>query len=63
MLGLHEDGRVTVSGQFSARTTAGRAVYDLHGQPLRPRPGTPLPLVEHVRWHRTEVFKGAPLAA
>ena len=63
VLGLDDQAQLTVSAQFSARTAAGRAVYDLHGQPLRPRPGTPLPAPRHVDWHSTEVFKGAPLAA
>ncbi len=63
VLGLDGQAQLTVSSQFSARTAAGRAVYDLHGQPLRPRPGTPLPASRHVAWHSTEVFKGAPLAA
>jgi len=52
-----------VSATFSARTAAGRSVYDLHGHELRPRPGTVLPGRVHVAWHTREVFKGAPLAA
>jgi putative restriction endonuclease len=62
-LGLAPDLRVLVSATFSARTTAGRAVYDLHGMTLRPRRGTLLPSAAHVAWHAREVFKGQPLAA
>lgn len=57
------DGAVVVSEAFSAVGLVGRAVYELHGRELRPRPGTVLPADEHVAWHRREVFKGAPLAA
>ena len=62
-LGLDPDMRVLVSATFSARTIAGRAVYDLHGRTLRPRLGTLLPSAAHVAWHAREVFKGLPLAA
>ncbi|MEH0843124.1 HNH endonuclease [Micromonospora sp. CPCC 205711] len=62
-LGLDDDLLVTVSTAFTARTATGRMVYDLHGRPLRPRPGAPVPAVAHVTWHQREVFKGAPLAA
>ncbi|KXK62204.1 restriction endonuclease [Micromonospora rosaria] len=62
-LGLDAEMRVEVSAAFTARTPAGRTVYDLHGRALRPRPGTPIPAAEHVAWHRREVFKGEPLAA
>ena len=63
VLGLDAGAQLTVSAHFSARTAAGHAVYDLHGQVLRPRPGTPVPAAHHIAWHRREVFKGAPLAA
>lgn len=62
-LGLGADHAVIVSTSYSARTDAGRAVYDLHGRRLAPRPGTPLPAHHHVRWHEREVFKGVPLPA
>jgi putative restriction endonuclease len=62
-LGLDTALRVHVSTVFTARTSAGRALYDLHGRELRPRPGTAVPAAEHVSWHRREVFKGEPLAA
>lgn len=62
-LGLDHELRVMVSGTFTARTEAGRAVYDLHGRELRPRPGTLVPATAHVSWHHREVFKGDSLAA
>jgi putative restriction endonuclease len=61
MLGLDDDVTVLVSQRFSARTPHGRAVYELHGRRLAPRPGTPLPAERHVAWHREQVFHGAPL--
>jgi len=63
VLGLDVTLHVQVSASFSARTTAGRAVYDLHGTPLKPRPGTLVPASEHVSWHSREVFKGEGLRA
>lgn len=63
VLGLGHDLQVLVSGAFTARTRAGRNVYDLHGRPLTARPGIRLPHAAHVRWHTSEVFKGSPLAA
>jgi putative restriction endonuclease len=63
ILGLGPGLRVMVSAMFSARTQAGRAVYDLHGRGLSPRPGTILPASSHVTWHATQVFKGEALAA
>ncbi|NJC71631.1 restriction endonuclease [Planosporangium thailandense] len=63
VLGLDTSLRIHVSNAFTARTNAGRALYDLHGRTLEPRPGTAVPATEHVAWHRREVFKGAPLAA
>jgi putative restriction endonuclease len=63
VLGLDAAMRVQVSAVFTARTAAGRAVYDLHGRELQPRPGTTLPASRHVCWHTREVFKGQPLAA
>ncbi len=62
MLGLDDDFAVVVSQRFSARTPQGRALYDLHGRRLRPRPGTPLPAERHVAWHREQVFQGTALA-
>jgi putative restriction endonuclease len=62
-IGLRDPGTIYVSDAFSAVGDIGRAVYSLHGRELQPRPGTSLPAVEHVLWHRQEVFKGEPLAA
>ena len=52
-----------VSEAYSARTEAGRHVYDFLDAELRPGPGTPLPEVAHVAWHDRTVFKGTGLAA
>lgn len=62
-IGLRDPGTISVSESFSAVGAMGRAVYELHGRELRPRPGTALPAEEYVMWHRLEVFKGSPLAA
>jgi putative restriction endonuclease len=62
-LGLDLDLRVQVSAVFTARTPAGRTVYELHERPLTPRPGTITPSADHITWHTREVFKGKPLAA
>ena len=62
MLGLDDERAVVVSRGFTARTTTGCSVYDLHGRHLAPRPGTPLPASSHVVWHRTQVFQGEALA-
>lgn len=62
-LGLTDAHQIRVSSSFTARTDAGRRIYDLADQPLRPRPGTPLPASEHLQWHPTQVFKGSQLAA
>ncbi len=63
VLGLDDERAVVVSQRFSARTAQGRAVYDLHGRRLDPRPGTVVPADPHVDWHRREVFQGLPLSA
>jgi putative restriction endonuclease len=62
VLGLSDAYTVLVSDAYSARTDMGRAIYDLHGTALRPRPGTSVPAAAHRAWHTREVFKGAPLA-
>lgn len=62
-IGLRDPGTVVVSARFSAVGSVGRAVYELHGRELRPRPGTTLPAEAYVAWHTSEVFKGDPLAA
>jgi putative restriction endonuclease len=63
VLGVTESYQVQVSTDFSARTEAGRQVYELADRELRPRPGTPLPNPSHVHWHQTQVFKGLRLTA
>lgn len=63
MLGLDTRLTVMVSARFIARTLAGRAIYDLHGRELSPRPGTAMPGPGHISWHTSQVFKGGPLAA
>jgi putative restriction endonuclease len=62
-LGLDDDLTVLVSEAFTARTDAGRAVYELHGQRLQLRPGAVRPAAEHLAWHAREVFKSPSLAA
>ncbi len=62
-IGLDDRLRVEVSEAFTARTAAGRALYELDGRRLSPRPGTRVPAAGHVAWHRRQVFKGVPLRA
>ena len=63
VLGLDPSQTVMVSRRFTARTAAGRAVYELQGHRLSARPGTPLPAPAHASWHREQVFQGAALVA
>lgn len=63
VLGLTSEHHIKISGDFTARTAAGRLVYELADRPLQPRLGTPLPAYSHLAWHDREVFKGSPLAA
>ena len=63
VLGLDPHLRVLVSAAFTARTTAGRSVYELHGRALAPRPGTGVPADSNIAWHAREVFIGELLAA
>ena len=63
VLGLTADYHVKVSAQYTARTAAGRSVYELSDLSLRPRPGTTVPAPHHLVWHDRQVFKGLPLAA
>jgi putative restriction endonuclease len=62
-LGLGHDHHIKVSVNYTARTVAGRKIYELADRPLRPRPATPLPRAEHLAWHAREVFKGPCIAA
>lgn len=61
VLGLSDPETIAVSSAFAAASDRGRQVYDLHGARLRPRPGTRVPRIEHIQWHRSQVFKGEPL--
>lgn len=63
VLGLDDPETVRVSATFAAVSPTGRAIYDLHGAKLRPRPGTVLPSTDYVTWHAEEVFKGVSLSA
>jgi putative restriction endonuclease len=63
VLGIDQSHQIHVSNAYSARTDAGRALYDLHGRRMRARSGTPMPAAQHAFWHRSQVFKGDPLAA
>lgn len=60
-LTLGDDLRITVSASFTSRTHTGQAVYNLHQQRLRPRPGTKPPAMTHIEWHTREVFKSPAL--
>ncbi|WP_344922408.1 phosphorothioated DNA-binding restriction endonuclease [Plantactinospora mayteni] len=60
-LGVDLNLCIHVSAIYSSRTDAGRAIHDLHGRSLKPRPGTAMPANEHLEWHRRWVFKGLPL--
>jgi putative restriction endonuclease len=62
-LGLSDDLRIDVSPAFTARTEAGKRIYDLLGRPLAPRPGTRVPATDHIEWHRTQVFKAGSAVA
>lgn len=57
VLGLGTDYRIKVSRHYTARTDAGRQVYELGGRVLQPRTSTPLPAPDHVTWHERQVFK------
>lgn len=58
VLGLLPDLRIQVSQLYVARSRAGRAVDDLHGQPVATgRPGRPAVEPEFVVWHGKQVFK------
>jgi len=62
VLGLSDPETIAVSQAYAAVSEPGKRIYDLHGARLRPRPGTSVPSIEHVAWHRAQVFKGEPLS-
>lgn len=58
VIGLLPDLRIQVSELYVARNRAGRALDDLHGQPLAtPQRGRPSVDPAFVDWHVREVFK------
>ena len=63
VLGLTQDHEVVVSRAFRATSAVGRAVYDLEGSTLTPRPGTVLPALTHIEWHWRQVFRAPALRA
>ncbi len=58
-LGLSDDMSIVVSPRFVSRSHEGdRLVYALDGRALLDRvPHHPSPKLDHVSWHRTQVFK------
>jgi putative restriction endonuclease len=62
-VGLTLDYRIQVAHDYTARTEAGRQVYDLIDRRLQPRMGTKLPAERHLQWHQEQVFKGIALSA
>lgn len=63
VLGFVAPDQVAVSASFTAVSSVGRQVYDLHGLRLRPRRGTALPAPTHIEWHTSQVFKQPALSA
>lgn len=61
VVGLTLDRHLVVAGEFVANSDVGhRLGHDLHGRPLeRPQPRFEPPADEHIRWHETQVFRGA----
>ncbi|SFD79377.1 phosphorothioated DNA-binding restriction endonuclease [Streptomyces aidingensis] len=58
VLGLTDERRIRVSAHYVARSSAGRAVDELHGRPLaEPRPGVPAPSSAMIGWHSAQVYK------
>ncbi|HEV2071237.1 MAG TPA: HNH endonuclease [Acidimicrobiales bacterium] len=60
VVGIADDYTVSVSARFVGRGhTAEVLVLDLLGRPLQaPQRGQPLPGLDHVQWHRSQVFSG-----
>ncbi len=58
VVGIADDYTVSVSARFVGRGRAAEVlVLDLLGRPLQaPQRGQPLPGLEHVQWHRSQVF-------
>lgn len=60
-LGLEPDRSITVSPIFVATSeTAQRWAEQLHGRPLRGPKSSAAPVeLQHIEWHRSQVFRGA----
>lgn len=59
VVGVTEDLRIAVSRRFHGGRRARELIVDLAGAPLsRPQPGLPTPAIDHIDWHRSEVFQG-----
>lgn len=60
VVGIGDDHTVDVSSRFVGRGRAGEVfVLDLLGRPLHePQRGQALPALDHVQWHRGQVFSG-----
>ncbi|HUR18922.1 MAG TPA: HNH endonuclease [Acidimicrobiales bacterium] len=61
-VGIGDDHTVDVSARFVGRGRAAEVfVLDLLGKPLHePQRGQALPALDHVQWHRGQVFSGPP---
>ena len=62
VVGIGDDHTVDVSARFVGRGRAAEVfVLDLRGKPLHePQRGQALPALDHVQWHRGQVFSGPP---
>lgn len=59
VVGVSKDLRITVSRRFHGGGRARELIIDLAGEPLgRPQSGLPVPAIDHIGWHRSEVFQG-----
>lgn len=60
-IGLDDDRNIMVSQHVHGAGPVDRWIYDYQGAPLHgPQPGTPVVGLEHLRWHRREVFRRPP---
>jgi putative restriction endonuclease len=61
VLGISATHRILVTDGFVGKSEASkRLVYDLHDTELRePAPNRPMPSLDFIGWHRTEVFREA----
>lgn len=61
VVGLTDDRHILVAPDFVADSEVGhRLGHDLHDRPLKPpQPRFDPPAQEHIRWHGTQVFRGA----